>query len=94
MIVNYGLAKWLGRPYVVKKLSREKLEEITDLWLRWGWILYTIFGLIAFLPVELLSFICGLLKTRLDVFIILSFIPRLIVFSILAYFGEQISIWI
>jgi membrane protein YqaA with SNARE-associated domain len=94
MMINYGLAYRLGRPYVMNKMSAEKLAEIMHLWDRWGWILYTIFGLILVLPVELLSFICGLLKTRLDVFLILSFVPRLIVFAILAYFGEQAGIWI
>lgn len=93
MMINYGLAYRLGRPYVMKKASAEKLEEIMHLWGRWGWILYTIFGLIPVLPVELLSFICGLLKTRLDIFLILSFVPRLIVFAILAYVGEQAGIW-
>ena len=94
MSVNYGLAYRLGRPYVMKKVSTEKIEEITRLWGRWGWTLYTIFGLIPVLPVELLAFICGLLKTRLDVFLILSFVPRLTVFTILAYFGETVGKWI
>jgi len=93
MSVNYGLAYRLGRPYVIKKMTSEKLEEVTHLWGRWGWVLYTIFGLIPFLPVELLAFICGLLKTRLDVFLILSFTPRLMVFTILAYFGETAGNW-
>lgn len=94
MMINYGLAYYLGRPYVMKKVSSENFEEIVHLWGRWGWILYTIFGLIPVLPVELLSFVCGLLKTRLDTFLTLSFVPRLIVFAILAYFGEQAGIWI
>lgn len=93
MAVNYSLAYYLGRPYVTRKVAKEKLEEITHLWRRWGWILYTVFGLIPVLPVELLSFICGFLKTRLDIFLILSFLPRLVVFTILAYFGEQAAIW-
>lgn len=94
MMINYGLAYYLGRPYVVKKTSAKKLEEIIYLWGRWGWILYTIFGLIPVLPVELLSFICGLLKTRLDIFLILSFVPRLVVFAILVYFGDIAGSWI
>lgn len=93
MMINYGLAYRLGRPYVEKKVSVEKLEETLRLWNRWGWILYTIFGLIPVLPVELLSFVCGLLKTRLHIFLILTFVPRLIVFAILAIFGEQAGIW-
>ncbi len=93
MIINYGLAYRLGRPYVMKKATSEQLEEIMHLWGKWGWILYTIFGLIPVLPVELLSLVCGLLKTRLDIFLVLSFVPRLIVFAILAYFGEQVGIW-
>lgn len=94
MIINYALAYRLGRPYVTRKVSAEKLEEIIRLWDRWGWIIYTIFGLIPVLPVELLSFICGLLKTRLVVFLILSFVPRLVVFTILAHFGECAGVWI
>jgi len=94
IMINYSLAHRLGKSYVMKKVSAEKLEEITHLWGRWGWILYIIFGLIPVLPVELLSFVCGLLKIRPDILLILSFIPRLIVFTILAYFGEYASIWI
>jgi len=94
MVINYSIAYRLGRPYVTKKVTAEKIKEITHLWSRWGWVLYAIFGLIPVLPVEPLSLVCGLLKTRLDIFLILSFVPRLIVFTILAYFGEQASIWI
>jgi len=94
MMINYGLAYRLGSPYVAKKVSAEKLREITHLFNRWGWVLYTVFGLIPVLPVELLSFICGLLKTRPDILLILSFTPRLVVFAILAYFGEYAGIWI
>jgi len=93
MTINYALAYYLGRPYVLNKVAAKKLEEITQLWNRWGWILYTIFGLIPVLPVELLSFVCGLLRTRLDVFLTLSFAPRFIVFTVLALFGEQAGIW-
>jgi len=94
MMINYGLAYGLGRPYVAKKASAEKLEEVMRLWNRWGWALYTIFGFIPVLPVELLSLVCGLLRTPLKIFLILSFIPRLIVFAALAFFGEYLGIWI
>lgn len=94
MLINYGLAYYLGRPYVAKKVAADNLEEITRLWSRWGWILYIVFGLIPVLPVELLSFVCGFIKARLDLFLILSFAPRLIVFAILAVFGEQAGMWI
>jgi len=94
MTINYGLAYWLGRPYVSKKLSSGHLEEVTRVWNKWGWIIYTIFGLIPVLPVELLSFICGLLKTRIAIFLVLSFVPRLIVFAILVYFGQYAGAWL
>jgi membrane protein YqaA with SNARE-associated domain len=94
MMINYSLAYKLGRPYVVRKTSAEKLDEVLHLWSKWGWVVYVIFGLIPVLPVELLSFICGLLKTRLAVFLTLSFVPRLVVFAILAYFGEYAGAWI
>jgi membrane protein YqaA with SNARE-associated domain len=89
MVINYGLAYGLGRPYVLKKVGVEKLEEISAVWSRWGWIIYTIFWLIPVLPVEFLSLFCGLIKTRFSIFLILSFVPRLIVFTLLAYFGSQ-----
>ncbi|MGB9853789.1 MAG: VTT domain-containing protein [Candidatus Bathyarchaeales archaeon] len=94
MTINYVVAYSLGRPYVMKKVGVAKLEEISALWNRWGWVIYTVFGLVPFLPVELLSLFCGLIKTRIDVFLILSFTPRLVVFAILTYFGGQIGGWI
>jgi len=94
MTINYYLAYRLGRPYVARKVGAEKLEEVTVLWNRWGWILYVVFGLVPFLPVEFLALICGLLKTSIKTFIVLSFMPRLVVFAGLAYFGEAIGSWI
>jgi membrane protein YqaA with SNARE-associated domain len=94
MTINYGLAYRFGRPYVQKRISSEHLEEMTFVWNRWGWIIYIIFGLIPVLPVELLAFICGFLKTRMTIFLTLSFVPRLIVFAILVYFGQQVGAWL
>ncbi|MEM3579688.1 MAG: VTT domain-containing protein [Candidatus Bathyarchaeia archaeon] len=94
MTINYYLAYRLGRPFVIKKVGAEKLEEATFLWSRWGWILYTLFGLVPFLPVEFLALVCGLLKASIKTFLLLSFTPRLIVFAVLAYFGEAIGGWI
>ena len=94
MTINYGLAYRLGRPYIQKRLSAEHLEEITCVWNKWGWVIYTVFGLIPVLPVELLSFICGFLKTNLTVFLALSFLPRFIVFALLVYFGQYMGAWL
>ncbi|MDW8076581.1 MAG: VTT domain-containing protein [Nitrososphaerota archaeon] len=94
MVVNYALAYGLGRPFVVKKLGMERLEEISALWNRWGWIIYVLFGIIPVLPVEFLALFCGLIKAQFDRFLILSFIPRLIVFTLLSYFGIQLGQWL
>lgn len=94
MTVNYGLAYRLGRPYIQKRVSAEHLEEITCVWNKWGWLIYVVFGLIPILPVELLAFICGFLKTSLTVFIALSFVPRFIVFALLVYFGQYVGVWL
>ncbi len=94
MTVNYVLAYKLGRPYVAKKIHPEHLEEIARLWGKWGMAVYVAFGLIPVLPVELLSFVCGLLKTRIVTFLALSFFPRLIVFTLIVYFGQYIGAWI
>lgn len=94
MLINYYLAFKLGRPYVEKKMSKNELSEMTFVWKKWGWIIYIIFGVIPVLPVELLSFICGFLKTKISTFTILTFLPRLFVFSLLVYFGQSASIWL
>ena len=94
MTINYFLACRLGRPYVSKKISPEQVEQVSRVWNRWGWLIYTVFGLIPVLPVELLAFICGLLKTRLIVFLMLSFVPRFIVFTLLTYFGQTVGVWL
>lgn len=94
MTINYFLACRLGRPYLVKKLGTEELETATALWNHWGWIIYVLFGFIPILPVEFLALVCGLLKTRIQTFLVLSFAPRLVVFMLLAYFGEALGGWI
>lgn len=94
MTINYALAYGLGRPFVLKKLGTARLEEISTLWSRWGWIIYTLFGIIPVLPVEFLALFCGLIKARFSHFLILSFVPRLIVFALLAYFGVQLGGWL
>jgi len=94
MTINYILAYKLGRPYVEKRMSAEHFDEIARLWSKWGLVIYVFFGLTPVLPVELLSFICGLLKTRVPTFLLLSFLPRLLVFTIVAYFGKYIGAWI
>lgn len=94
MLINYFLAFKLGRPYIEKKMTKNELNEMTFVWKKWGWIIYVIFGAIPILPVELLSFICGFLKTKIITFTILTFFPRLFVFSILVYFGQSAGIWL
>jgi len=92
--INYGLGYYLGRPYVAKKVAADKLADVIAWWNKWGLGLYLLFGLIPVLPVELLSLVCGILKTRLDYFLAISFSTRLIVFAVFAYFGELASNWI
>ena len=94
MTINYGLAYRFGRPYVQKRISAEHLDEMTCIWNKWGWMIYAIFGLVPVLPVELLAFICGFLKTRMTTFLTLSFVPRLIVFAILVFFGQYVGEWL
>jgi membrane protein YqaA with SNARE-associated domain len=94
MTINYGLAYRLGRPYIQKRITAEHFTEMACIWNKWGWIIYIIFGLIPVLPVELLSFMCGFLKTRLSTFLVLSFMPRLVIFAILVYFGQSVGIWL
>jgi len=94
MTINYALAYKLGSPYVAKKLPPDHLEDMNRAWNKYGIALYIIFGLTPVLPVELLSFICGLLKTNLAKFLLISFIPRLIVFTLIVFFGKYLGTWL
>ncbi len=94
MAVNYGLAYGFGRPYVLKKVGERRLNEISALWGRWGWIIYAFFGLLPFLPVEFLSLFCGLIKARFIHFLALTFIPRFFVSAFLVYFGAVLGCWL
>ncbi len=94
MSINYGLAFRLGRPYVQKRISAERLEEITLVWKKWGWLIFAMFGLIPIFPVELLAFICGFLKTSITLFLALSFVPRFITFALLVYLGQYMGTWL
>jgi len=94
MTINYALACKLGRPFVAKRIAPAHLDQITHAWSKWGLIIYVIFGLSIVLPVELLAFICGLLKTRISTFLLLSFIPRLIVFTLIVSFAPYLGTWI
>jgi len=94
MTINYLLAFKLGRPYVAKKMAPDQLEDIDRAWDRWGIVLYVVFGLTIVLPVELLSFICGLFKTNIAKFLLISFVPRLFVFTIIVYFAQHLGTWL
>ena len=94
MTINYALAYKLGRPFVAKRMEPEHLNQIKAAWSKWGLIIYVIFGLTPVLPVELLSFICGLLKPTICIFLLISFIPRLIVFTLIVYFGQNLGTWL
>ena len=94
MAINYSLAYRLGRPFVAKRMAPEHLEQMSRLWSKWGLAIFVIFGLTPVLPVELLSFICGLLKTRFVTFLVLSLVPRLIVFTLIVVFGQYVGSWI
>ncbi len=94
LTINYFLAYLFGRPFLAKKMGAEELETAIVLWNRWGWIIYVVFGVIPILPVEFLALLCGLLKARIQTFLALSFMPRLAVFMLLAYFGEALGGWI
>ncbi|MEM2228623.1 MAG: VTT domain-containing protein [Candidatus Bathyarchaeia archaeon] len=94
MVINYMLAYILGKNYVKKKIGENKFNEVSFLWMKWGWILYVIAGFIPTFPIEFLSLFCGVFKMRFNIFLILTFIPRFIIFMVLAYFGEWLGGWL
>ena len=57
-------------------------------------MIYVLFGLIPVLPVEFLALLCGLLKTKIQTFLVFSFTPRLVIFILLAHFGEILGSWL
>ncbi|MBE3121135.1 MAG: DedA family protein [Thermoplasmata archaeon] len=92
--INYYLAYFLGRSYIIKKGLQDKLDDIMKVWDRWGVRLYILFGLVPVLPVELLSLVCGLLKMRLRYFLPITFGTRFVQFALLACLGEFVGNWI
>ncbi len=85
---NYYLAKKYGKPFVVKRVGKERFEDMSRWWDRYGVATYLIFGLIPGLPFDLLAFICGILNMPLSTFWIISFGTRVVQFTAFAYLGS------
>ena len=90
-LINYYLAKFLGRSYVMGKMSEERYESISQLWNRWGLLLLVIFVFIFILPAPVLALFCGLFSVRLYYFIPICFAGNLFNSYIIVVLGESIG---
>jgi len=92
--INYYLARIVGTKYVEGKVSKEKLEGMVRQWERWGILLLIVFGLVPGLPIDLLALVCGLLKTKIVYFLLISFCTRIAQFGAFALLGVTVGGWI
>lgn len=90
VVVDYSLG-YLGRPWAERKLKGKRLVDLTRWWSGHGWTLCVAFGLVPGLPLDLLAILCGFLKMRLRLLMIISFFTLLVQFTLFAYFGEYIG---
>lgn len=92
--VNYSLARIIGIKYIERKVSEEKLEDMVRRWKKWGTPLLIVFGLVPGLPIDLLALVCGLLKTKIVYFLLISFSTRTVQFGAFALLGVTVGGWI
>jgi len=92
--INYYLARIMGTKYIERKVSKEKLEGMVRRWKRWGILLLIVFGLVPGLPIDLLALVCGLLKTKIIYFLLISFSTRITQFGAFALLGVTVGGWI
>ena len=92
--VNYSLARVIGKKYVERKVSKEKLEDMVRRWNKWGTPLLIAFGLVPGLPIDLLALVCGLLKTKIIYFLLISLGTRIVQFGAFALLGVTVGEWI
>lgn len=67
--IDYFLARALGKPFVVKRMTEKTYNEITTWWNRWGFALLIIFAVWPGSPLDLIALICGLFKFKLRYFV-------------------------
>lgn len=91
VLINYYLARLLGMAYVEKKFSGDSFRSLVGWWNRWGILLLVGFGVIPFLPFDLLSLLCGLFKMKLHWFLLISVSTRLVQFGIFVFIGSLIG---
>lgn len=67
--IDYFLARALGEPFVIKRMTEETYNEITKWWNKWGFVLLLIFVVWPGSPLDLIALICGLFRFRLRYFV-------------------------
>jgi len=92
--VNYSFARIIGKKYVERKVSKEKLQDMVRRWNKWGTPLLIAFGLVPGLPIDLLALVCGLLKTKIVYFLLISLGTRIVQFGAFALLGVTVGGWI
>ncbi|MDY6864699.1 MAG: VTT domain-containing protein [Halobacteriota archaeon] len=90
-LVNYYLAKLLGRRYVEDRISTDRFELISGWWNRWGLLLLVAFAFIFILPAPILALVCGLFSVRLYYFIPINFAGNLFNSYLLVFLGGGIG---
>ena len=90
-LINYYLAKFLGRRYVEERISTDRFELISGWWNRWGLLLLVAFAFVFILPAPILALVCGLFSVKLYYFIPINFAGNLFNSYLLVFFGRSIG---
>jgi len=90
-LVNYYLAKFLGKSYVEGRISTNRYDLISGWWNRWGLLLLVAFAFVFILPAPVLAMICGLFSVRLYYFIPINFAGNLFNSYLLVFLGGSIG---
>ncbi len=88
VVINYYLARALGMQYVEKRMSSSSFKNLEEWWNKWGTLLLIGFGVIPWLPFDLLSLLCGLFKMKIHWFLLISASTRLVQFTIFVFLGS------
>ena len=90
-LINYYLAKVLGKTYVKTRMSEKRYKLICSWWNRWGLLLLVAFSFVFILPAPVLALICGLFSVRLYYFIPISFAGNLFNSYLLVFLGQSMG---
>lgn len=88
--IGFVFARYFGKDYVQKKLSRTKIGDISGKIAQKGFLIILLLRLVPILPYDAINYICGMSKIRYRDFILATIIGTIPACVLYAYLGENI----